>query len=130
MITSKINLNFTPSLQQFFCFFLAKAAQNVIAREKITPWRHHIEFVCSQLYKRYIVFIEVCRGTKQRQRHGDTGITIIFFTVERVHNAWHQNTWPSILPFHKKLFSRAVKDLVILPILQEICKDKIKGLLC
>jgi len=40
-----------------------------------------IDIICSQLYKYYVVFIEVCRGTKQRQHHGDTGITIIFFTI-------------------------------------------------
>jgi len=58
-----------------FSFFLAKTIKNVIARETITPRRHHIY----QLYKRYVVFIEVYQGTKQRQRHGDTGTTIIFF---------------------------------------------------
>jgi len=51
-----------------------------MARETITPC-HRIGVVCSQLYKRYVVFIKVCRGIKQRQRHGDTGITKIFFTV-------------------------------------------------
>ena len=47
------------------------------------PWRHHNEktLFCSQLYKRYVMFIEVYQGTKQRQSHGDTGITIIFFIV-------------------------------------------------
>jgi len=33
----------------------------------ITSLRHHIDLVCSQLYKRYIVFIEMCQGTRQRQ---------------------------------------------------------------
>ena len=34
-------------------------------RETITPQRHHIDAVCSKLYKHYVVLIEVCRGTKQ-----------------------------------------------------------------
>ena len=37
--------------------------------------RRHIDVVCAQLYKRYVGFIKVCRGTKQRQRNGDSGIT-------------------------------------------------------
>jgi len=35
-----------------------------------------------------IVLVEVCQGTKQWQRHGDTCITIIFFTV--VNNLYKQ----------------------------------------
>ena len=44
-----------------FYFFQAKTAKNVIARATITPLRHYIVVVCSQLYKRYVVFIEMCR---------------------------------------------------------------------
>jgi len=43
------------------------------------------------------VFIEVYRGTKQRQRYGDNGITSIFFTV--VKNKKEQ--W-NISLFHRK----------------------------
>jgi len=56
---------------------------------------------------------------------------------------YHNNKWacsqcsaPKHLTFNptfprkQKLFSREDKDLVILPLLQEICKDKMKGLLC
>jgi len=43
------------------------------------------------------VFIEVCRGTKQRQRHGDSGKTIIFFTVvKNIEEQWN------ISFFHRK----------------------------
>ena len=58
---------------------------------------HHTDFVCSQLYKRYVVFIEVYRGTKQRQRYGDNGITSIFFTVvKNIDEQWN------ISLFHRK----------------------------
>jgi len=43
------------------------------------PWRHHTNFICVQLNKRCV--FKLCRGTKLRQRHEDTGITIIFFIV-------------------------------------------------
>jgi len=39
-------------------------------------------------------------------------------------------TFNPTFPRKQKLFSREGKDLVILPLLQEICKDKMKGLLC
>jgi len=39
-------------------------------------------------------------------------------------------TFNPTFPQKQKLFSRKVKDLVILPLLQEICKDKMRGLLC
>jgi len=43
------------------------------------------------------MFIEVCRGTKQLQRHGDTGITIKFFTaVKNIDEQWN------ISLFHRK----------------------------
>ena len=43
------------------------------------------------------MFIEVCRGRKQRQRHGDTGITIIFFTVvKNIDEQWNKSL------FHRK----------------------------
>jgi len=46
---------------------------------------------------------------------------------ERVHNVRQQNRWPSILPQTKhNLFSKEV----LLPLLQWICKVKLKGLLC
>ena len=50
-------------------------------RKTITPWRRHIDVVCAQLYKHYVAFIKVCQSTKLGQRHGDTSITVIFFTV-------------------------------------------------
>jgi len=39
-------------------------------------------------------------------------------------------TFNPTFPRKQKLFSREGKDLVIFPLLQEICKDKMKGLLC
>jgi len=39
-------------------------------------------------------------------------------------------TFNPTYPQKQKLFSGDVKDLVILPLLQEICKDKMNGLLC
>ena len=39
-------------------------------------------------------------------------------------------TFNPTFPRKQKLFSREGKDLVILPLLQEICKDKMKDLLC
>jgi len=45
--------------------------------------------VFAQIYKRYVAFIKVCRGTKQRQRHRETGITMIFFTaVKNIDEQW------------------------------------------
>jgi len=46
---------------------------------------------------------------------------------ERVHNARHQNTY---LPSQTKNIFQKVNDLVLLPLLQEIWKDKMKGLIC
>ena len=39
-------------------------------------------------------------------------------------------TFNPIFPQKQKMFSRVVEDLVILPLLQEICKDKIRDLIC
>jgi len=39
-------------------------------------------------------------------------------------------TFNPTFPRKQKLFFREAKDLVILPLLQENCKDKMKGLLC
>jgi len=61
-----------------FLFPLWLIQPKTFTGETIMPWHHHIDVVCSQLYKRYIVFIVVFigvrRGTKQRQRHRDTAI--------------------------------------------------------
>jgi len=58
-------------------------------------------------------------------------LTPVGFIHERVHNAQHQEhmTFNRTFPHKQILFSREVKDLVILPLLQETCKDTTKGLL-
>jgi len=42
------------------------------------PLRRYVDVACVHIYKRYIVFNKVCRGTKQRQHHRDISIASIF----------------------------------------------------
>jgi len=51
---------------------------------------------------------------------------------ERVNNARHQNTGPSILPSHKNTycFPGKLRALLYCPYYKKICKHKLKGLLC
>ena len=62
-------------------------------------------------------------------------ISMIFFLFG--FGACLQSSAPKQLIFHptffqqkQDLFSRDVKGLVILPLFKEICKEKLKGLLC
>jgi len=62
------------------------------ASETIRPWHCHLNVVCAQRCKRYIVFIEKCWGINQCQRHGDNTRTIIYFAVVKyLDKQWNIN---------------------------------------
>ena len=53
-------------------------------------------------------------------------LIIYNITDERVHNAWHQNTWPSILPSHKNknCFPWKLRTLLYYPYSKKSVKTK------